>query len=835
MAVCTVHYPKKSLVERLRPALMAVAFGATLALAAILRFWDLGIRTFQGDESVSSLIASQFARGRGYEQLAALHGPVHYVSTALAFHALGTNDSAARAMPALFGVLLAALPLMFTRHIGRVGAAIAALLIAISPTMLYYSRFAGPDIYLAFFSLATAMLAWRYLAAPERVYLYLMSATLAFMLVTSEMALVVVAIFAAYLHYRVAVELIDQAREPRRAENEPLTHYELIGVAEDVTTRDIRAAFKLRLDRGKNIDREALTNALHVLTTPARREAYDRKLAQRRVAAPEQSPEPRVGLVSRAIFLAGAGAIAAFWPVIGVIRRRTHVSRRPDAASPLMVVVLLTLPFFGPLVEKLSFIGDRGFAGQQPVLTLGSTLTVTPPGGEVPVMMITLGVLFGAAAIIGIAWRWHVFVVCWATFYGITITMFTGFFTNSGGMWTGLWGTLDYWWRPEARHVDGPAYYYAMTLPAYEIAPIAISVLAVAAMLILGGWRNRIVAVATCLALAGIVGAPTWVQPIAEYRTLLVLVAASGAILALRLPELTKFLAFWAVAAFGAFTMIGHKDAALAMHVALPLALLAAKLVNDAVSAFEMPAVAMPALPTMPPFALVAPRRLAQATVLAAVLAASVFTVRTGVLASWGHGSTPQLSAIFSASDHGDAPIELLHADEIAPDVREVRAAIEQAGVESGKGTSVPIAVDTSYDFAQGWLWYLRDYPNLTIQDMRRGYQAPAGTIVLFDNRNRDKVLVDGTSAALAFTSKWSFPGPRAPLSRGEVASNLASAGWWSDWSKYLLDRTRAGEPETVQGVVYFPRELSAALPHPLTSDVLASSVEPPLYGPPAP
>jgi predicted membrane-bound mannosyltransferase len=834
MATCNVHYPKKSLVERLRPAATFAAFAAIVALAAVLRFRDLGLRTFQGDETVSSLIARQFARGGGYEQLPVLHGPLHYFSTALAFHALGTNDAAARAMPALFGVLLAALPLIFTRHIGRVGAVVAALLIAISPTMLYYSRFAGTDVYLAFFSLATAMLIWRYLAAPERVYLYLMSATLAFALVTSEMALVVVAIFAAYLHYRVAGELIAQAREPRRPENEPLTHYELLGVGEDATTRDVRSGFKLRIDHGKNIDRAALTDALHILTTANRREAYDRRLALRRAAAPEQAAEPEVGISARALLYAGAGAIAAFWPAIGGIRRRMHVSRRPDAASPLMVLVLLTLPFFGPLVEKLSLVGDRGFDGQTPVFTLGGTPVVTP-GGELPVMLVTLGVLFAAAAIIGIAWRWHVFVVCWALFYGITITMFTGFFTNRGGIWTGLWGTLDYWWRPEARHVDGPAYYYAMTLPAYEIAPIVIGVLAVAAMLMLGSWRNRIVTVAACLALAGILGAPAWVQPVAEYRTLFVLIAAAGAVLALRLPELTKFLAFWAVAAFASFTMIGHKDAALAMHIALPLALLAAKLVNDAIAAFEMPAVAMPAVPAMPSFALVAPRRLAQVTVLAAVLAAAMFTARTAMLASWGHGSTPRLSAVLSASDHGEAPIELLHANEIAPDVREVRAAIERAGIESGQGTSIPIAVDTSFDFAKGWLWYLRDYPNLAIEDMRRGYRAPAGTIVLFDNRNRDKVMVDETSAALAFTSKWSFPGQRAPLSRGEVASNLATAGWWADWSKYLIDRTRAGQLDTVQGVVYFPRELSAALPHALSSDVLASSVEPPLYGPPAP
>ena len=45
------------------------------------------------------------------------------------------------------------------------GALIAALLLAVSPTLLYFSRFAREDIYIAFFMLAMAICIWRYLAA----------------------------------------------------------------------------------------------------------------------------------------------------------------------------------------------------------------------------------------------------------------------------------------------------------------------------------------------------------------------------------------------------------------------------------------------------------------------------------------------------------------------------------------------------------------------------------------------------------------------------------------------------------------------------------------------
>ncbi len=161
MSVCGVHYPKRSIFSRMTPALIFAALISILALASVLRFWELGARTFQGDETVSSLIANQLARGGGYEQLPVLHGPIQYFGAALAFHVLGTNDASARALPAMFGVLLAAMPFLFTRQIGRLGAVAAALMLATSPTILFYSRFAGPDIYLACFSLATAILIWR--------------------------------------------------------------------------------------------------------------------------------------------------------------------------------------------------------------------------------------------------------------------------------------------------------------------------------------------------------------------------------------------------------------------------------------------------------------------------------------------------------------------------------------------------------------------------------------------------------------------------------------------------------------------------------------------------
>ncbi len=821
MAVCNVHYRKLSWFERNAPALLTgIAFAAILALAALLRFWQLGLRTFSSDEGLYSLMARQFALGGAYDHVPELHGPLQILATAGVFKAFGDTDFTPRVMPAAFGVMLAALPFLFRHHIGRPGAIAAALLLAISPSMVYYSRFAGPEMYLAFFSLATAMIIWRYLAEPSRAWLYLLAATLAFAVVSTEMALLIVPIFALYLHYRVATAFFAQAQQAPVAA-QTTTLYDRLGVTRSTTVREIRLAYKQMIDRTESrTDREAVANAYHVLTTASRREAYDRKLAlQARAAAGAQEQTPTPGIGTKLLLAAGAWPIAALWPLAGFVRRRMHLTSLPDAAHPLLAMTLLTLPFYGPLVEKISLIGDRGFDTQKQIIVIGGTNI--NPGGELPVMFATLGALFAVTAVLGFAWKWHAWVICWAVFYGIVITMFTGFFTNRGGVWSGIWGSLDYTWRPEAHHSNGPVYYYGMMLPAYEFLPLGIAALGGVALLLVGGWRNRITLLLASAVIAAITIAPSWMPVVDEHRVLLATIVAGSAVLAARMPDLTKFFAFWAVAALGAFTMIGRKDPWLTIHVALPMIVLAAKLVNDAVVAFELPAI------TVPRFRVYAPRRLAQGLVAAGFAAVAVFTLRAGILAGWGHGAVPQLAATLAQRDRGDTPIELLSTQQNAPDVRELAKAIDAAAAENGAGKAIPIAVDTSYKFSEGWAWYLRGYPNVTTADMRQPYDAAPGAIVLVDSRNRFHVQGDSTSLAVTFTNSWSLPSRYGQLTRDDIAARLVSADAWSEWYDYLSDRTQIGEPGYSEGVVYFPRDLGASVKLARQSDVLSTNVGP--------
>jgi hypothetical protein len=214
--------------------------------------------------------------------------------------------------------------------------------------------------------------------------------------------------------------------------------------------------------------------------------------------------------------------------------------------------------------------------------------------------------------------------------------------------------------------------------------------------------------------------------------------------------------------------------------------------------------------------------------VAASVAAAAVFALRAGILSSWGHGAIPQLTNTLATEDHGDAPIELLTTQQNAPDVRELSRAIADAARASAATHDTTIVLDTSFGFGKGWGWYLRDYPHLTLVDMRTPYDAPAGAIVLADARNRSNVHVSDGALAVTFTKRWAFPAAYDGLSRDEIVSRLVSVDAWSAWYGYLSDRTSVGQPAYSEGVAYFPESMSATVRLPRQSDVLSAKYTPP-------
>ena len=175
------------------------AYLLLIALALAMRLWDLGDRAMHHDESLHALYSWYIIEGRGYEHNPLLHGPFQFFSTGGVFFLFGDSDYTARLLYALFGTALVGMPWLLRDRLGRTGALLAAVLLAFSPTLLYFSRFARNDILMAVWTMGMVALIWSYLRHQRPRDLYLLSGLLALAFTTKETAYLTIASLGAFL------------------------------------------------------------------------------------------------------------------------------------------------------------------------------------------------------------------------------------------------------------------------------------------------------------------------------------------------------------------------------------------------------------------------------------------------------------------------------------------------------------------------------------------------------------------------------------------------------------------------------------------------------------
>lgn len=118
---------------------------AIIGLSALgLRLMALGERPLDAVEAQQSLAAWQLVTGQGVQVTG--YSPLLFLGNAITFALFGASDFSARLMPVLLGMVLVFSPLLFRRWLGRWGALLASLFLAISPTALYFSRHLSSEI-----------------------------------------------------------------------------------------------------------------------------------------------------------------------------------------------------------------------------------------------------------------------------------------------------------------------------------------------------------------------------------------------------------------------------------------------------------------------------------------------------------------------------------------------------------------------------------------------------------------------------------------------------------------------------------------------------------------
>ncbi len=173
---------------RSRGALLAL-----VVLAAALRFPSLASRPMHADEAVNADKFGTLLEGGGYGyDPSDYHGPSLYYLTLPSAWLQGTrryvdvDEVTLRAVPAASGVALVAAHLGACAFLGSFGASVAALLVAISPAMVFYSRYYIHETPLVLFSFAVLLAGCAYLRRPGAATALLTGACVGLMHATKE-------------------------------------------------------------------------------------------------------------------------------------------------------------------------------------------------------------------------------------------------------------------------------------------------------------------------------------------------------------------------------------------------------------------------------------------------------------------------------------------------------------------------------------------------------------------------------------------------------------------------------------------------------------------------
>src|SRR5664279_1277035 len=180
----------------------AVAYTALFILAILTRFVNLGARVMSHDESLHTYYSWRLETYGDYQHTPLMHGPILFHVTALMYFLFGDSDFTARLYPAILGVILVLMPILFRRWLGRWGSLLTSVMFLISPLLMYYNRYIREDTACYVSAILMAYAIFMYIDGPEHLrrrarWLYLLAAAMIWCLGSKESAFIYIAIFGS--------------------------------------------------------------------------------------------------------------------------------------------------------------------------------------------------------------------------------------------------------------------------------------------------------------------------------------------------------------------------------------------------------------------------------------------------------------------------------------------------------------------------------------------------------------------------------------------------------------------------------------------------------------
>lgn len=174
--------------EPLRITPLGLLATGLILFGAFLRLYNLDHMAFHHDESIHAYYSYKVYQGdlTAYKYDPTYHGPFLYHFGGLFFVLFGDSDFTARLPFVSLGVLLLYFVWRLRPWIGTAGAVCSLFLVACSPTLTYFSRFARNDIYMAAMAMGILLFALEYLRSRKTSHLAWMTLWLALMYCCKE-------------------------------------------------------------------------------------------------------------------------------------------------------------------------------------------------------------------------------------------------------------------------------------------------------------------------------------------------------------------------------------------------------------------------------------------------------------------------------------------------------------------------------------------------------------------------------------------------------------------------------------------------------------------------
>ena len=213
----TAQQPRRLFSLPTRERILAcIPYLAVVLLGAILRFWGLGDKPLHHDESLHAYFALQLLHNlASYHYDPLLHGPfqfhaialVYKISQLLGAYDNGVNTTTVRIAAATLGTAIVGLPYFLRDYLGKIGAWLACFLLAVSPSLVYFSRFAREDIYMACFTLLLVVSAARYVRSRRVRWLIMAAVAFALSYATKEATFLSIIVFGSFFGALLVWEL----------------------------------------------------------------------------------------------------------------------------------------------------------------------------------------------------------------------------------------------------------------------------------------------------------------------------------------------------------------------------------------------------------------------------------------------------------------------------------------------------------------------------------------------------------------------------------------------------------------------------------------------------